>query len=62
MKLFTNATWPHAKNGTYFIDRNGHTLLFPDKNVHVKYGPDSRVMVTVGDGLVIYIAGGIPTK
>ena len=62
VKLFTNATWPHAKNGTYFIDRNGHTLLFPDKNVHVKYGPDNRVMVTVGDGLVIYIAGGIPTK
>ena len=33
------------------------TLLFPDEKVYVKYAPDNRVMVTVGDGLVIYIAG-----
>ncbi len=57
VKLFTNVTWPDAKSGTYYIDRNGHTILFPGKDVHVKYGPDNRVMVTVGNGLVIYIAG-----
>jgi len=56
VRLHTNVTWNEVKSGTYFIDRNGHTLKLPPK-AYAVYGPGNQVTIRLGDGLVIYFAG-----